>query len=573
MRTHRPPRATIGVVVAAIAVVAAVVATRRLAGPWLWPPPPYLLLNLIATASYTATGAAAWRQRPSSRVGPFLIATGAATLVPLLQGMLPAWLTVAGMWLGGLPPLLLAVLLLSFPEGRLHRPVDRVIVAVGAVLVAVLGFLFVAGSGTTLLRFGLPFQQFAVGWSGALLLGVLLMWAVVGRTLWRWSHATGPSRRALAPVPFAALWYLLLSLSNGSIALGLPPAGSLWLGWVLAASEPLVPVAFLVGLLRVRFARGEVGDLVVLLDAEPTPAGLQAALARAVDDRSLEVLYWAPDLGCYVDVAGRQRSLPASGRGITTVEADGAPLAALVYDVGLAQEPELVDAVAAAARLALVRARLQAQVQAQLEEVRASRARIVEAGDTERRRLERDLHDGAQQRLVTLAMALKMAERRAKKTGDEDLVSLLVEAERELRDATDELRELARGIHPAILTDEGLEPALRTLAERSSVSTHVSASLNGRLAAPVEAAAYFVVSEALANVAKHAIATSAHVHAEQREGTVIVEVADDGVGGARLDGGSGLRGLADRVAAVGGRLSVDSPPGGGTVLRAELPCA
>jgi signal transduction histidine kinase len=221
--------------------------------------------------------------------------------------------------------------------------------------------------------------------------------------------------------------------------------------------------------------------------------------------------------------------------------------------------------------MALEHSRLQAEVRAQLEQVRASRARIVEASDDARRRLERDLHDGAQQRLVTLSLALAMARNRA---GDSDphLESLLESAAKEAREAIAELRELARGIHPAVLTETGLSGAIQALAERSPVPTTITTLPPGRFPAPIEATAYFVVSEALANVAKHAAATNAEVSVRELTGRVVVAVSDNGIGGALPDAGSGLRGLADRVAAVGGSWRIDSPPGRGTRLEAEIPC-
>ena len=221
--------------------------------------------------------------------------------------------------------------------------------------------------------------------------------------------------------------------------------------------------------------------------------------------------------------------------------------------------------------MALEHARLQAEVQAQLKQVRASRARIVEAGDAERRRLERDLHDGAQQRLVTLSLALGLARARAA-GADSELGSLIESASKEAREALTELRELARGIHPAVLTETGLAGAIQALVERSPVATTITAVPEGRFPAPIEATAYFVVSEALANVAKHARASGAEVTICTRPGRLVVEVSDDGAGGARPQGGSGLRGLADRVASAGGVLRVDSPPGCGTRLKADLPC-
>jgi signal transduction histidine kinase len=213
---------------------------------------------------------------------------------------------------------------------------------------------------------------------------------------------------------------------------------------------------------------------------------------------------------------------------------------------------------------------LDAELHARMEELRASRARLVEAGDAARRRLERDLHDGAQSRLVALALLLRSARTRAGE--DRDLAELLDQAQVELRTSLSELRELARGIHPAVLSERGLEPALQSLVSRAPVPVTVVTDGDERLPQPVENAAYFVVSEALANVAKYANATHAKVTVQRSNGHVTVEVADDGVGGADAANGSGLRGLSDRVAALDGTLSLDSPEGRGTRLRAEIPC-
>ena len=212
---------------------------------------------------------------------------------------------------------------------------------------------------------------------------------------------------------------------------------------------------------------------------------------------------------------------------------------------------------------------LDAELRARLEELRASRARIVEAGDAERRRLERDLHDGAQSRLVALALLLRTARTRA--GGDPELATLLERAQEELQTSLSELRELARGIHPAVLTDRGLEPALQALVSRAPVPVAVEAELDSPLPDAVESAAYFVVSEALANVAKYAQATQATVVVRRVDGRLTVDVSDDGIGGADAAQGSGLRGLADRLAALDGTLSLESPAGGGTRLHAEIP--
>jgi signal transduction histidine kinase len=229
----------------------------------------------------------------------------------------------------------------------------------------------------------------------------------------------------------------------------------------------------------------------------------------------------------------------------------------------------MLEAAGSAARFALENERLHAELRSQLEELRESRARIVRAGDDERRRLERDLHDGAQQRLLGIGMALQLLHTTQ---GDDQAQRLVDEIETELQAALHELRELARGIHPAVLTDLGLAAAVQTLAERSSVPVDVRVP-DKPLPRAVETAVYFIVAEALANVAKHARASKASVEVQRENGIVRIEVSDDGVGGAGFDGGSGLRGLVDRAGAFDGRVTVESPAGAGTRLRVELPCA
>jgi signal transduction histidine kinase len=298
------------------------------------------------------------------------------------------------------------------------------------------------------------------------------------------------------------------------------------------------------------------------------------ALARTLRDPSLELALWLPDRASYADRDGRPLELPlaASGRAVTILGPQQSPVAALVHDPALLERRALLDAAGAAARLALENERLHAQLRAQVAELRASRARIVQAADAERRRLERDLHDGAQQHLLGLGIALQLLQARLG-PGANGAAALLTEAETELRSALDGLRELARGIHPAILTDHGLGPALRALAERSQVPVAIDAVPEERLAQPVEAAAYFLVSESLTNVAKYARASRVQVTVVRRNGKAVIDVEDDGVGGADPSRGSGLRGLLDRVQALDGKLTVESQPDAGTHIHAEIPCA
>jgi signal transduction histidine kinase len=336
----------------------------------------------------------------------------------------------------------------------------------------------------------------------------------------------------------------------------------------------LVPLGFLEGLLRTRLSRAAVGDLVIELGGEPMHReDLVRALARRMGDPSLEIAYVVSDGRGYVDASGFPYELPGegSGRAVTVLESEGRSIAALVHDEALAHDPEIVEAVAAAARLAIANERLRAELRAQLEEVRASRARIVDAGDAERRKVQRDLHVGAQQRLVTLSLELGLIRNRLDEGTDPKIAAQLESIGQELREAIDELRELARGIHPSILTDAGLAAALESLAQRSALPVSLDDRSTGTLPERVEVTAYFVVAEALTNVTKYARASRVSVRLESRDRLLRVEVEDDGIGGADPTSGSGLRGLQDRVTAIGGRLSVEGPSGEGTRVRAEIP--
>ena len=342
--------------------------------------------------------------------------------------------------------------------------------------------------------------------------------------------------------------------------------------WALNTALLTVPAALLWGLLRSRLARGGLADLFGELGTQ-RGVRLETGLARALGDPGLLLAYRVPGERAYIDGRGQPVAPPAPDGDRTTapIERDGRELGMLVYDASLDDDPELVQAVAATAAIALDDARLQAESEDRLAELRASRERIVAAGDAERRRLERNLHDGAQQRLVSVALQLRMIQSSIR--SDPALAERLAgSAGEELSQSLEELRELARGIHPAVL-NHGLRAALTSLASRSGVATTVSYEGPERLPAPVELAAYFVACEALANVAKHAQASQATVRVSRRDGLAVVEIADDGAGGADESAGTGLLGLADRVAALDGTLRILSPRGGGTVVTVELPCA
>jgi signal transduction histidine kinase len=295
---------------------------------------------------------------------------------------------------------------------------------------------------------------------------------------------------------------------------------------------------------------------------------LRDRLASALGDRSLLLGYWLADRNTYVDDRGRELELPQDGgeRRVTIVRDGDEPVAALVHEAGVLAVPELLQSVSAAARLALANARLQAEVRRQVEELEASRRRLVEAGDTERRRLERELREGAERRLAEVETLVRRAQSGAQGGFDRVLVDTQVKLERTRSD----LREFAQGIHPSVLTEQGLRGALQELVERAPVRVNLRAP-DTRYPGPVESVAYFVCSEALANVGKYAEASLVVVDVSERDQKLVVSVSDDGIGGASLEKGSGLRGLTDRVEALAGRMTVMSPPGEGTEVMAEVP--
>ena len=351
------------------------------------------------------------------------------------------------------------------------------------------------------------------------------------------------------------------------------PSGMETIRRVAYAVIGIAPFVFLFALLRARLARSSVGHLFVELRADPAPTDLRDALARALRDPSLTLAYWLPEFRSWADLEGRPVKLPSSGsgRGTTLIDRNGAHVAALLHDSALADEPELLDAVTAAAGIALENGRLNVELKARMEELRGSRSRVIEAGQKERQRLERNLHDGAQQRLIALSLELGLLEERM--GGDREGRLRLDQARREIARSLEELRDVARGIHPAVVSGHGLAVALEQLAAKAPVPVRLNVKLEGRFPEHLEVAAFYLVSESLANVGKHANATSATVEVVRTNGQVVVEVVDDGIGGADTELGSGLRGLADRVEALEGRLRIWSPTGGGTRLRAEIPCA
>jgi signal transduction histidine kinase len=530
------------------------------------PTPGFRIVFRLIGGIFAACGLIAWRRRPDSRSGLYMVLTGFALLIePIFAQLDPSPLRTIGDLLEdawGIP--LIALLLTILTAGRLVTRMDRVLVGawIFATALEFVRHLFLVREGNFLFVYDSPAIADGIVAFTALLISVGCL-VVTGVIVTRWKAASKPRRRAMLPSVAAIAGLLCFAVAQGAT-----PRPVQWLG---ALSLLLIPAAFLTSLLRSRLARGGLTDLFRQL---PTMHGaaLQATLAKTLGDPALVLAYRVPGQQAYADADGGRVVLPRGDceRAVAPIERDGREVAALVYDASLDEDPELVEAVRAAATIALDNAHLHAQSEARLTELHESRQRIVAAGDAERRRLERNLHDGAQQRLVALALQLRMiqADIRRDPAMAEQMVT---NASGELAQSLEELRELARGIHPAAL-DHGLAAALESLAARSTVATACSCDEPGPLPRPVELAVYFVACEALANVGKYANATAASVSLSRTTAGVAIEIADDGVGGANAAGGSGLRGLADRVEALDGQLLVTSPTGAGTVITAELPC-
>jgi len=545
----------------------------------------FAAVALVVGWGFIGIGLFAWDRRPNNSVGSLMVATGFAWLLSLISASNVSVLFTAGVFVSSVYFVTAIHMLLAAPYGRGLPRGDRRIVTAAYVLVTV-GllplYLFVdpARDGCD----GCPENAILIEhnqtivdiWSSLVnLVGIGLIVAVLISLIRRWRQATRPERRLYAPVYAAGVALLIAAIAQLALQTAGFAGGAAEIAYIISIIPlALVPYLFLASLVRVRVAQGgAVSDLMTRLGEAPQPGGLRDALADALEDPSLELVYWLPDAGRFVDFRGRDYPLPEDdpARAVARIEREGECVAAIVYDASLREAEQHVRAVGAAAALAMQNERLDAELRAKIGELRASRERMLRIGLEERRRLERNLHDGAQQRLVSMALNIRLA--RAKLNEDPLAADqLLASAGDELTSALEELRELARGIHPAVLTDRGLGTALETLASRAPVPVELAALPEGRLPEAVELAAYFVVAEALTNVAKYANASHATVEVARENGRLVVEVADDGVGGADPEHGSGLRGLADRIAVLEGRLEIDSDRGRGTTIRARIPC-
>jgi signal transduction histidine kinase len=531
------------------------------------------LLDWI-TIPFVLAGLIAWWRRPDSRLGPLMIAGGFASGLSALQLTHVDALYTIGAVFDILPAAFFLHVCLAFPDGRLRSRFEQLLVVVA----------YSAAIGLQLVKMALgafgPNNLIALGsWPSAAADVQHVQLLTISAACVAGAFVLVNRRRQAGRLRRHSLELLVDSFAVGLVMIAaLFVDGDLagpWFQQLQRATLIVVglsPIAFLFGLLDERLGRSAVGDLMLELRSDPPPRQLRNALARALRDPSLTLGYWLPHFHAYVDLDGEPMDFShEDGRTATVLDRNGSRVAALVHDKALDDEPELLEAVVAAAGISLENARLQAELQARLVELTGSRARVIDAGQKERQRLERNLHDGAQQRLIALSLQLSLLEQKVSE--QPEVRAELDQARREIALSLEELRDVARGIHPAVLTGHGLKVALESLAARAPFPVRLTVDLNQRLPERVEVAAYYVVSESLTNIGKHAEARDASVRVARTDSRLVVEVVDDGIGGADTEGGSGIRGLADRVEALGGRLRIWTPRGGGTRVEAEIPCA
>ena len=546
-------------------------------------PPAYVVFDLAVGFTVVAVSFAVWESHPGNRIGPLLFVNSAWFLIsPVRYIASPFWISLA--WVAQLASsAVFAHMVLAYPSGRLKGRLDASFV----VVVYIFGIAYPAAELTVAPAEQLfggcltgpcpampPFVAddpalFAHMQSVASVIDMVLAAGFLVLVARRLVRSSPPRRWRFLPIAALALVaaadFVVETFASADAGNAWSPATVFDHGVKLA-----IAFTFFASLYSSRMSRSHLADMLARL-AGAEPGTVQSLLSGLLHDPQLRLGLWGRDRGAYLDTAGGVLDVgPGSpGRVATRVSGSDGPLGVLVHDRALLDDSRLMSAVLAGTRLALENEQLQARLRARLAEVQASRARLVRAGDEARRQLERDLHDGAQQRLMSIGLALQLA--RKELPDSSTAAELIDESEGELQAAIEELRNLARGIHPAVLTEHGLQAAVTALARRLAIPVELSVT-GGRMPAAAETTAYFLICEALQNTVKHARASRARVAVAQENGRVLVEVTDDGIGGADPASGSGLRGLADRVEAVGGQLSIESPPGQGTTVRAELPC-
>lgn len=547
-------------------------------------PAAYVVFDLAVGFTVVAVSFAVWESHPGNWIGPLLVVSSAWFLIsPVRYIASPFWISLA--WVAQLASsAVFAHMVLAYPSGRLKGRLDAGFVAVAYIFGVALPVAELAVARARQLFGGCltgpcpatpPFiaddpALFTRLQSVASAVDMLLAAGFLILVVRRLARSSPPRRRRFLPIAVLAF----VAAADFVVETFAPAnTGNAWSAATVFDHGVKLAIAFtfFATLYASRMSRSQLADLLARL-AGAKPGTVQALLSGLLHDPWLRLGLWDLRRGTYLDPAGGVLTVPPGipGRAATHISGSDGPLGVLCHDEAVLDDPRLMSAVLAGTRLALENEQLQARLRARLAEVQASRARLVRAGDEARQRLERDLHDGAQQRLMSIGLALQLA--RKEVPDSSTAAELIDESQGELHAAIDELRNLAHGIHPAVLTEHGLGAAVTALARRLAIPVELSGT-DGRLPAPAETTAYFLICEALQNTVKHARASQATITVAQANGLAVVEVADDGIGGADPAAGSGLRGLADRVEAVGGRLSIQSPPGHGTTVRVELPCA
>jgi signal transduction histidine kinase len=531
----------------------------------------------VAFAAVTiGSGLVVWQRRPDTPIGRRLLIAGTLMFTAFLLRSNNAWLFTTGNLLLATNAALFLHIGVTYPSGRTATQAERAVVAAGYGLVACVCLARATTTDFGPSCFRCPVNRLYIGGypglydalnAAAVPLIAAILLAMAAVLVAKWRRSTPATRRVLAP-PYASL--LVLVITAVIVRPDFDSRGpNTTTDLVVTLVSMSLPLALAFGLVRGHLARAAASDLLVELGDE---TDLEAAARRALGDPTTRLYAWDDAVSSFRNGRGEVHGGTAEpGRRLAVVERSDRRLALIDHDAALADEPERLSAVMSAIGLALDRARLAGEVRAQLAEVASSRARILTAADAERRRIERNLHDGAQQRLVFVSMVPRRARSRASAEGQGELAGLLAQATDQLDRGLCEIRELARGLQPPLLVERGLVPALQLLVETSPVPAVVCGELAHRPAPATETTAYFVASESLANTAKHAAATSVTITVGQAGNDVVLTVADDGRGGAVITDGGGLRGLQDRVEAVGGRLEVKSPPQAGTSITARLP--
>ena len=525
-----------------------------------------------------------WHRRPASRFGPLLVGFGAVAWVYSLQSSNVPLLFDLGVLAEAPAVWLTFYLFLAFPTGRLEGRAVRALMAALAIVVAaffvpwvLLSPVIMGGGPLSVCAPACPENVLQLGsaprlveWLGnaetygmlAVTVGVLVVYAL------RLRDATHPQRRALVAVAATSLLFLpvFFVFHFSRLILEVEPDTLASMGWLVVGARILLPLGFLAVLWQAEFfAAASLGRLLERLATRPTVAEWRADIASALDDESLQIGFHDPDSDRFLEAGGAELVPPPphSGRTWVPADRDGRPVAAMVVDDALTEDPELVRAAAAATLLAVENGHLEG-------ELRASRARIVEAGSVERRRLERDLHDSTQQRLLALRIHLGLAGEQLERPEDRARIEQLGQ---DLEEAIDDLRNVARGLYPQLLSRYGVAEALASVTDHGSMAVDIRDEGLARQAEGVELTVYFCCLEALQNAAKHAgPGASAVVRLDQDRDGVHFSVEDDGVGfDPDAVERSGLTNLADRAAAAGGTLRIESAVGRGTRVTGSIP--